>query len=62
MARAGVVDSDEGRAGKSRPQHRFILGAEAVEPGGHKPHNLALGDRKTQAGQKRHDPLAGHLP
>ena len=28
MARAGVVDGDEGRAGKSRPQHRFVLGAE----------------------------------
>ncbi len=50
MARAGVVDGDEGRAGKSRPQHRFILGAEAVELGGHKPHHLVLGDRQTQAG------------
>lgn len=30
-------------------------------PGGHKPHNLALGDRQAQPGQKRHDPLAGHL-
>ena len=28
MARAGVVDGDEGRAGKPRPQHRFVLGAE----------------------------------
>ena len=62
VARAGVVDGDEGRAGKSRPQHRFILGAEILtELGGHKPHHLALGDRHTQAGQKRHDPLAGHL-
>ena len=61
MARAGVVDGDEGRAGKSRPKHRFIFAAEAVELGGHKPHHLALGDHKTKAGQKRHHPLAGHL-
>jgi len=61
MARAGVVDGDEGRASKSRPQHRLVLGAEILKLGGQKPHHLALGDRQAQAGQKRHDPLAGHL-
>ena len=61
MARAGVVDGDEGRAPQPRPQHRFILGAEILELGGQKPHHLALGDHEPQAGQKRHDPLAGHL-
>ena len=45
----------------SPPQHRFVLGAEALELGGHQPHHLALGDHEAQAGQQRHDPLAGHL-
>jgi hypothetical protein len=61
MARAGVVDGDERRAPQSRPQHRPVLGAEVVELGGQKPDHLALGDSQAQAGQKRHDPLAGHL-
>jgi len=61
VAGAGVVDGDEGRAGKSRPQHRVVLGAEALELGVHEPHHLALGDRQAEARQERHDPLAGHL-
>ncbi len=61
MARPGVVDGDERRAGKPRPQHSLVLGAEAIQLRGQQPHHLTFGDRQAQAGQKRHDPFAGHL-
>ena len=61
VARSGVVDGDEPRARKPRPQHRLVLGAEPLQLGGQEPHHLALGDRQTQPGQNLHDPFAGHL-
>ena len=61
MARPGVVDADASRGAKSGAERRFLLGAEHLQPGGQKPHHLALRDRKAHCGQKGHDPLAGHL-
>ena len=61
MARPRVVDGDEGRAGKARPQHSLVLGAEAIQLRGQQPHHLTFGDRQTQTSQKRHDPFAGRL-
>ncbi len=57
VAGAGVVDGDEGRAHEPRPQHRFVLGAEALQLGAQEPHHLPLGNRQAHADQKRHDPF-----
>ena len=51
----------KGESRKPRAEHRFLLGAEQLQLGGHEPHHLALRDRQARSGQQRHDPLTGHL-
>jgi hypothetical protein len=61
VARARIVDRDIGAA-QSRFQHSLILGAKRLQLGRQQANDLSLRNHHPHAGEKRDDPLAGHLP